>query len=71
MPSLSSCSKYCNKSFLYLPLIYPDDFLKKVKEYVAYYSDIILFPMTDVTLSEVLYKRDIFEIELEFLSLME
>jgi predicted ATP-grasp superfamily ATP-dependent carboligase len=59
VPSLSSCSKYCSHSFLYpSPETNSRKFLEAIKEYVENKSDVVLFPITDVTVSEVLKRRD-------------
>jgi predicted ATP-grasp superfamily ATP-dependent carboligase len=62
MPSLSSCSRYCEDSFLYpSPDKDPDNFFKKVLESTKKGSCVVLFPMTDVTLSEILRRKEAFD----------
>jgi len=56
--SLSSCSRYCTRSFLYpSPYNDPIGFIQALVEYTGKFRNQILFPMTDVTLAEVLLKR--------------
>jgi predicted ATP-grasp superfamily ATP-dependent carboligase len=56
--SLSSCSRYCRRSFTYpSPYRDPSGFIQSVCSQVATIGDTMLFPMTDVTLSEILENR--------------
>jgi predicted ATP-grasp superfamily ATP-dependent carboligase len=58
IPSLSSCSRYCGASFTYpSPYDDPDGFLRALKNLSRASRDSILFPMTDVTLTEILSNR--------------
>ena len=57
-PSLASRSRYCTRSFIYpSPYRNPAGFLQALKEYTKYSIPSILFPMTDVTLTEILLNR--------------
>ena len=57
-PSLSSCSRYCTKSFLYpSPYHDPVGFLQTLRDSIKITGNSILFPITDVTLTEILLKR--------------
>jgi predicted ATP-grasp superfamily ATP-dependent carboligase len=59
VPSLSSSSKYCRRSFLYpSPSSNPDHFFETLKKYVAQKTNLLLLPMTDVTLGEILRRRN-------------
>ena len=58
--SLSSRSKYCHcrSSFSYLsPFTDPHGFIQTVKDYASTCDRPVLFPMTDITLSEILHAR--------------
>lgn len=58
-PSLSSCSRYCAGSFVYAsPYRDPVGFLKNLMDFVSKSGNSILFPMTDVTLTEILVHRN-------------
>ena len=58
-PSLSSCSRYCSNAFSYpSPYDDPAGFIKALAETEATPRTSILFPMTDVTLTEVLLNRE-------------
>ena len=58
IPSLSSCSRYCGKSFLYpSPYNDPVGFIRALRDFTKNYRNSILIPMTDVTLSEILLNR--------------
>jgi len=60
-PSLSSSSRYCGGSFLYpSPQKDPDKFFNKVVQYTKKENGVVLFPMTDVTLSEILRRKEEF-----------
>ena len=60
-PSLSSCSRYCSQSFQYpSPYNDPLGFIQTLVEYTGKFRNQIIFPMTDVTLTEVLLKRSDF-----------
>src|SRR3990172_10280671 len=54
-PSLSSCSRYCTQFFVY-PSPYHDlvGFLQALRDSTKKTCNSILFPMTDVTLTEIL-----------------
>jgi len=57
-PSLSSCSRYCTKSFLYpSPYHDPVGFIQAVRDSKKETKNSILFPITDVTLTEILLNR--------------
>ena len=57
--SLSSCSRYCSNAFSYpSPYVDPAAFIKALAETAATPRNSILFPMTDVTLTEVLLNRE-------------
>ncbi len=61
-PSLSSCSRYCGNSFLYpSPEKDPDNFFRKVIQVTKENHGVVLLPMTDVTLSEILRRKDEFD----------
>lgn len=60
-PSLAACSKYCSRSFLYpSPDTNPDGFLSSIRKRTACKPGAVLFPMTDITLGEILMNRDAF-----------
>lgn len=57
-PSLSSCSRYCTRSFLYpSPYHDPVGFIQALRDSIKETSNSILFPITDVTLTEILLNR--------------
>ena len=57
-PSLSSSSRYCTRGFSYpSPYSNPEAFLEKIQAISAKYHGATLFPVTDVTLSEILKNR--------------
>ena len=57
-PSLSSCSRYCAKSFIYpSPYIDPSGFLQSLIGFAKSCGDAVLFPITDVTLTEILLNK--------------
>jgi predicted ATP-grasp superfamily ATP-dependent carboligase len=57
-PSLSSCSRYCGKSFLYpSPYNDPVGFIQTLRDLTGKSPDSILYPMTDVTMTEILLNR--------------
>ncbi len=59
--SLASCSKYCSGSFSYpSPYIHSGNFLEVLQDVTTGDKSIMLLPMTDVTVSEVLDNREIF-----------
>ena len=59
--SLSSSSRYCKKSFLYpTPYEKSDDFINCIINYANNGPDAVLFPMTDITLCQILRRRDNF-----------
>jgi predicted ATP-grasp superfamily ATP-dependent carboligase len=59
--SISARSKYCKEAFSYpSPYTNPQGFVQTVKEYVSNFPGGTIFPMTDVTLSEILRNRGIF-----------
>jgi predicted ATP-grasp superfamily ATP-dependent carboligase len=59
--SLSSCSRFCAASFQYpAPEKAPELFVSAIKQYVAGKPNSVLLPMTDVSLSEILQKRNEF-----------
>ena len=61
LPSLSSRSTYCSHGFCYpSPYTDSDGFLKTMGEISAQYRGATLFPMTDVTMSEVLRNKALF-----------
>ena len=61
-PSLSSCSRYCESSFSYpSPNKDPDKFFNKIVQYTEKENGVVLFPMTDVTLSEILRRKEEFD----------
>jgi predicted ATP-grasp superfamily ATP-dependent carboligase len=56
--SLASSSRYCKKVFSYPPPdLNPPAFLRVVQETAGRYANPVLFPMTDVTLNEILLNR--------------
>lgn len=56
--SLASCSRYCATSFQYpSPYDDPVGFINTLLEYVIKCRHSVLFPMTDVTLTEILLRR--------------
>jgi predicted ATP-grasp superfamily ATP-dependent carboligase len=60
-PSLSSCSRYCAGSFLYpSPYRDPDGFFRAVLDRTRSHGRVILIPVTDVTVSEILRRREEF-----------
>lgn len=67
--SLASSSKYCGESFTYpSPYANPDGFLQTVMNCAVNNTGSVLFPMTDVTLSEVLKKKEVLgnDVEIPF-----
>jgi predicted ATP-grasp superfamily ATP-dependent carboligase len=57
-PALSSCSRYCGKSFLYPPPYSdPAGFMQTLRGFTEKTPGSILFPMTDVTMTEILLNR--------------
>jgi predicted ATP-grasp superfamily ATP-dependent carboligase len=57
-PSLSSCSRYCTESFIYpSPYEDPVGFIQSLKIFTNQFGNSVLFPMTDVTLTEILFNR--------------
>jgi predicted ATP-grasp superfamily ATP-dependent carboligase len=61
-PSLSSCSRYCETSFLYpSPYKDPDQFFNKIVQYTKKGNGVVLFPMTDVSLSVILRRKEEFD----------
>jgi len=61
-PSLASSSRYCSESFEYgNPNSAPDIFRMKIREKVKGSAGIIIFPMTDVTLGELLGNEEMRE----------
>jgi len=59
--SLASSSKYCSKAFSYpSPASNPPEFLRAVLENAGRYADPVLFPMTDMTVNEILLNRGCF-----------
>lgn len=57
-PSLSSSSRYCGKSFLYpSPYNDPAGFMRALRNFTEKFPDSILYPMTDVTMTEILLNR--------------
>ena len=53
--SLSSCSRYCSESFSYpSPYGNPSGFIEQVNEYCASGTGKLVYPQTDVSLSEIL-----------------
>lgn len=62
LPSLSSRSRYCSTSFLYpSPQKHPDQFFNKVVQFAKKENGVVLFPMTDVTLGEILRRKEEFD----------
>ena len=58
IPSLSSCSRYCGTSFTYpSPYDDPAGFMQALRKVTENFRDSMLFPMTDVTLTEILLNR--------------
>ena len=56
--SLSSCSRYASDRFCYpSPYQDPEGFFTAIRDYTASHRDAVLFPMTDVTLGEILGRR--------------
>lgn len=59
--ALASSSRYCVDRFIYpSPDADPDAFLRSVAEKAAEYPGPVLFPMTDITMNEILLHRDLF-----------
>ena len=59
--SLASSSRFCNKVFSYpSPDTDPPAFLRTVGETTERYVNPVLFPMTDMTLNEILLHRNLF-----------
>jgi predicted ATP-grasp superfamily ATP-dependent carboligase len=59
-PSLSSCSRYCSKSFVYpTPYRDPAGFLQSLIGFAKSCGDTVLFPITDVALTEILLHKEI------------
>ena len=57
-PSLSSCSRYCTRSFEYpSPYNDPIGFIQAIRDFTKISPNSILFPITDVTLTEILLKK--------------
>ena len=57
-PSLSSCSRYCTRSFQYpSPYTDPIGFIQAIRDFTINSPNSILFPITDVTLTEILSKK--------------
>ncbi len=57
-PSLSSCSRYCTRSFQYpSPYTDPIGFIQAIRDFTKISPNSILFPITDVTLTEILLKK--------------
>ncbi len=60
-PSLSSCSRFCQQTFRYpSPHDDPQGFLDVLRSYTASNPQAVLFPMTDITLGEVLRNKESF-----------
>jgi predicted ATP-grasp superfamily ATP-dependent carboligase len=60
-PSLSSCSRFCTESFIYTsPYQDPAGFLRALIKFASRYGPSVMFPMTDVTLTEILLHRNEF-----------
>jgi len=58
-PSLAGCSKYCKHSFSYpSPYQKPDDFFHSICDHISNHHELVMIPMADVTISELLEKRD-------------
>ncbi len=56
--SIAAASRFCQQSFLYpSPYTDPEAFISVLIEKLAIFPQVVLFPMTDVTLSEVLLNR--------------
>ena len=59
-PSLASCSRYCANSFIYpSPYSDPSGFLQSLVGFAKSCGDTVLFPITDVTLTEILLHKGI------------
>ncbi len=59
--SLASSSRFCSKAFSYpSPASNPREFLRALLENVGRYANPVLFPMTDLTVNEVLLNRGCF-----------
>lgn len=59
-PSLASSSRYCAKSFIYpSPYSDPSGFLQYLVGFAKSFGDAVLFPITDVTLTEILLNKGI------------
>ena len=57
-PSLASCSRYCTRSFRYpSPYHDPIGFIRSIRDFTENSPNSILFPITDVTLTEILLKK--------------
>ena len=57
-PSLASCSRYCANSFIYpSPYSDPSGFLQSLIGFAKSCGDAVLFPITDVTLTEILLHK--------------
>jgi predicted ATP-grasp superfamily ATP-dependent carboligase len=66
LPSLSSSSKYSSHCFSYpLPSTSPDEFIHTLKDFLEKKSEVILLPITDVTLGEVLKKKNEFGVSVK------
>lgn len=58
--SISSASRFCHREFSYpSPNSDPDTFFKKLLFHLSNFDSSVLMPMTDVTLNEVLSKREL------------
>lgn len=58
-PSLSSCSRYCTRSFQYpSPYEDPNGFMQAIKDATTKFKNSVLFPITDVSLTEVLLNKN-------------
>ncbi len=58
-PSLSSCSRYCANSFIYpSPYSDPAGFLQSLVGFAKSCGDAVLFPITDVTLTEIMLNQE-------------
>jgi len=62
IPSLASCSKYCKEGFRY-PSPYQDvaGFIDALSDYAARHPASVIYPMTDVTVAEILSHRAAFD----------
>lgn len=59
IPCLSSRSRFCRESFVYpSPGEHPHGFIKAINDCAGRCGGAVLFPMTDVSLSEVLKRRN-------------